>query len=179
MTSVILIDKFGVSKEQNIKSLNLDNLYKKCGYKKPDNFEKQAVWKVEMDNKVYNCELYGKRIGKANFENKYDFPPPIDSTLFFGTMILVNINEDEEIIDLKLSEWNLIYEKLFGGFEDLNSEASSEDELKNVPADKKSKGYLKDDFVVSDSDVESSTESSNGEIKELDEEPYYYTDDEN
>ena len=176
MTTGILIDKLGVLKEQNIKSLKLEDLYKKCGYKKSDNFEKQAEWRVKIDGKEYNCALYGKRVGKANFENKYEFPPPVDTALFFGTMIIVNKNNNEEFVNLNIGEWNLIYEKLFGGFEDLKSEISSEDELNNVPSDKKSKGYLKDGFVVSESDTES-YESSNEEIKELEEENYYYSDD--
>ena len=70
MTTGILIDKLGVLKEQNIKSLKLQDLYKKCGYKKSDNFEKQAEWRVKIDGKEYNCALYGKKVGKANFENK-------------------------------------------------------------------------------------------------------------
>ena len=45
--------------------------------------------------------------------------------------------------------WNKIYEKLFGGFEDLASTAAEdeaeEDELANVPKELKTKqGYLKD-----------------------------------
>jgi len=50
--------------------------------------------------------------------------------------------------------WEKIYEKLFGGFEDLGDEDEySEDELANVdPKLLTSHGYLKDDFVVSDKD---------------------------
>ena len=49
--------------------------------------------------------------------------------------------------------WNQMYEKLFGGFEDLaltSAEDEQEiDELANVPKEKKTKqGYLKDGFVI-------------------------------
>jgi hypothetical protein len=54
--------------------------------------------------------------------------------------------------------WCKIYEKLFGGFEDLAVTAlnddEEEDELENIPKEKKTKqgGYLKDGFVVDSSD---------------------------
>ena len=55
-----------------------------------------------------------------------------------------------------------MYEKLFGGFEDLGLTAIEDeeeiDELADVPKDKKTKqGYLKDGFVV-DSDGEDESE---------------------
>ena len=57
-------------------------------------------------------------------------------------------------MDLKKPNWKKIYEKLFGGFEDLDdNEEESEDELKNVPKEMKSKdGYLLDGFIVDDSE---------------------------
>ncbi len=61
--------------------------------------------------------------------------------------------------------WNKIYEKLFGGFEDLAATAAEdeeeEDELANVPKEKKTKqGYLKDGFVVDSSDTEENVSGS-------------------
>ena len=67
--------------------------------------------------------------------------------------------------DLSLPLWNKIYEKLFGGFEDLAATAAEdeaeEDELTNVPKEKKTKqGYLKDGFVVDSSDTEENISGS-------------------
>ena len=50
-----------------------------------------------------------------------------------------------------------MYEKLFGGFEDLTSTAKEDeneiDELENIPSNLKTKsGYLKDGFIVEDDD---------------------------
>ena len=71
------------------------------------------------------------------------------------------IKEDNKklYLDITLPLWNKIYEKLFGGFEDLSATAAEdeeeEDELANVPKEKKTKqGYLKDGFVVDSSDTE-------------------------
>jgi hypothetical protein len=75
-------------------------------------------------------------------------------------------------INLSLSVWEKIYEKLFGGFEDLVVSAiedeEEEDELANVPKEKKTKqGYLKDGFVVDSSNDSEEDESYYG--SEIDE----------
>lgn len=159
---VIIVEKTGSLKSLTIKDYKEDELYKKCGLKKPDGFQKQTEWKIKMDGKKYIVAAYGKSDGKANMENKYDFPPPIDTTLFFGScLLLCSLPKDDgkhEPISLTLEQWEKMYEKLFGGFEDLATTAAEddaeEDELDAVPASKKTKhGYLKDGFVVdSDSD---------------------------
>ena len=110
--------------------------------------------------------VYAKTDGRANSENKYDFPPPIDSALFFGSCAIVAKDDVGAYTDLSVELWNKIYEKLFGGFEDLAATAledeNEEDELANVPKEKKTKdGYLKDGFVVdgsSDEDISAGSE---------------------
>ena len=67
-----------------------------------------------------------------------------------------------------------IYEKLFGGFEDLAATAiedeNEEDELANVPKEKKTKqGYLKDGFVVDSSDADESASVSGSEEEDTEE----------
>ena len=47
------------------------------------NFETE--WNVKCDSKKYFIEVYAKTEGRTNSENKYDFPPPIDNALFFGS----------------------------------------------------------------------------------------------
>jgi hypothetical protein len=102
--------------------------------------------------------LYAKEKGRANNENKYDFPPPVDNNLFFGNCALFVKDSHNEYTDLSIELWNKIYEKLFGGFENLDATAQAdeeeEDELENIPAEMKTKegGYLKDDFVVDEDD---------------------------
>jgi len=158
--SVIIVEKVGSLKSLVIKDYKEDELYKKCGFKKPDGFEKQTEWGIKMDGKKYVVAVYAKTEGKANTENKYDFPPPVDTVLFFGNCVLVSSikkdNNSLELVSLSLEQWDKMYEKLFGGFEDLTAtyleDEAEEDELDNIPASKKTKqGYLKDGFVV-DSD---------------------------
>jgi hypothetical protein len=166
----ILVEKTGTLKETIMKEFKIANLYKKCGFKTADNFDNHVEWKVKLDTITYYVNVYGKtKNGKANYENKFDFPPPIDKILFFGNCIIVAYTKsnkgEKEYTDLSLSLWNLIYEKLFGGFEDLNATAKEdeeeEDELEKIPKEKKTKdGYLKDGFVVESSDNEDDDEDN-------------------
>ena len=153
-----------------VKDFKLDELYKKCGFKKGEDFVKQVEWNAKYDGKKYFVEVYAKTDGRPNSENKYDFPPPIDTTLFFGNCaILAYLKKSDgsaEYVSLSMPLWNKIYEKLFGGFEDLAATAAEdeaeEDELANVPKEKKTKqGYLKDGFVVDSSDTEENNSGGN------------------
>lgn len=165
--SIVIVDKTGTLKSLNVKEYKEEELFKKCGFKKADGFVKHTIWPIKIDGQKYNVAMYGKLDGKANMENKYDFPPPIDTKLFFGACALVatttNSSKELQLCNLSVELWDKMYEKLFGGFENLALTAAEdddeEDELAAVPASKKTKkgGYLKDGFVV---DTESSSEHS-------------------
>jgi len=169
--SVIIVDKCGVLKTLKVKDYKVDELYKKCGFKKEEGFSLQVEWNVKLDSQKYVIQMYGKLNGKANMENKYDFPPPVDNKLYFGSCALVGMIKDNtninSNINLSLDLWNKIYEKLFGGFENLaltcNEDDEEEDELTNIPKNLKTKkgGYLKDGFVVDSSDAEEESSSDN------------------
>ena len=210
--TIVIVDKSASLKTLNVKDYNVEELYKKCGFKKSDGFILQVEWPIKLDGKKYIVQMYGKLDGKANMENKYDFPPPVDTKLFFGSCALVGMIRDSSntktYINLSLELWNKIYDKLFGGFEDLTTNCVEDDdetdELDNVPKNKKTKkgGYLKDGFVVDGSDTEEITGSetddddddgyesniTNDEVdeelvlenigSELSEEEYDYSDDE-
>lgn len=162
--TIIIVDKQGSLKTLNVKDYKVDDLYKKCGFKKAEGFEMHTEWSVKLDGHRYLVQLYGKLDGKANMENKYDFPPPVDNLLFFGSCALVGMIKDDKNskthINLNLDLWNKLYEKLFGGFDDLAvtcaDDDDEEDELENVSKKMKTKkgGYLKDGFVVDSSDTE-------------------------
>jgi hypothetical protein len=168
--NIIIVEKNGTLKPLAVKEFSEDDLYKKCGFKKAEDFVKQTEWNVKTGGVRYFVSVYAKDSGRANGENKYDFPPPIDNKLFFGSCAIVakSKNGDGQLVSTNLSVelWEKIYEKLFGGFEDLAVTAAEdeneEDELENVPKEKKTKhGYLKDGFVVdSDADNEEEYEGS-------------------
>ena len=176
--NIIIVEKTGVLKTLAIKEFKEEDLFKKCGFKKAEDFVKQTEWNVKCELKKYLISVYAKADGRANSENKYDFPPPIDTKLFFGNCaILAKIKNDDGkqvYTNLTLDLWEKIYEKLFGGFEDLASTAIEDeneiDELENVPKEKKTKqGYLKDGFVIdSDADDEDDYETEDEDSDDLD-----------
>ncbi len=177
MVKVIIVDKGCNLKSSDIKDFNKDMLYKKCNYRKKDDFSRRNTWKMNDD---YYVSLYAKDKGRANSENKYDLPPPIDKDLYYGSMLLVKhcyqelTNETAE--DFELEEWNKLYEKLFGGFEDLGEEDSYSEE-EEIPEHLQTKqGYSKEDgFVVSDNDVDDDDDYVPNEEEE--EEAHSSTDD--
>ena len=153
MTVVTVVEQTGELCEKNVKNINKKDYYKYCGFRKPLDFDIRTTWNdVKINTKIFSVELWSRNNGKANTENKYDFPPPIDNDLYFGKCVLIGY-ENGEIIDLDNKLWYKIYEHLFGGFEDLDKEEErSEDEsdMEDVPRTKE--GYVKDNFVVSDSE---------------------------
>jgi hypothetical protein len=177
---VVIVDKGGDLKTLNIKNFIIDELYKKCALRKPDDFKRQTEWAVTVNKKKYYIALYAKTKGRANTENKYDLPPPVDTCLFYGSMALVNFaksdGDETDACDLDVEEWEKIYEKLFGGFEDIENTDDEEetDELADVPKSQLTKngGYLKDDFVVdtSEDELENEDEDVDEDDEEVDDE---------
>jgi hypothetical protein len=172
MPTLLIVDRTGTVKPLATKTYEEDILYKKAGFKTPTDFALHHVFSMGS----YRIHLYGKTKGKAGQENKYDFPPPVDNVLFFGSCLLVNKREGGEVTDLPLKDWKAIYEKLFGGFEDLTAADEGEagesetEEEKRIMADPNTKftkqGYVKDDFIVDDEDDEDDDEDDDDEEEE-------------
>ena len=87
--NIIIVERSGSLKMLAIKDFKEEELFKKCGFKKADDFLKQTEWNVKYDSKKYYIQVFAKTDGRANSENKYDFPPPIDNKLFFGSCAIV------------------------------------------------------------------------------------------
>jgi len=187
MKKVVIINKSSSVKTENVKNFSIDELYKKCKFRKNDDFGLRHTWNYK--NNYYS--LFSKDTGRANSENKYDLPPPLDNDLYFGSMVVIKHSsktpKNNEVLDLEDKEWLKLYEHLFGGFEDLGDEDSFSEE-EDIPDELKTKhGYLKDGFVVSsdaedddDEYVPNDDEEEEDDASETDEEADYggETDDE-
>jgi len=184
-TTIVIISKSGTLSECIVEpneDTTLEQLTvllsKKCGYRNHDGFSCYHTWRYKnkkkfafvvssnsgagagdglepVTPKYMYIDVWGKTDGRAGNENKYEMPPPIDELIFFGNIALVARIDKETAVDLTVEIWNVIYEKLFGGFEDLAATAVEDeneiDELDSIPDHKKtSNGYLKDGFVVED-----------------------------
>jgi len=153
---IILVEKNGELTKHMLKDFDVDKLYKKCGFKNNNNFEMLCEWTISQPI-IHSIQLFGKSKGKANFENKYDFPHPFNS-LVFGTSILIGYDKSKQVQPLTLEIWDQAIHIINKGFDDLKKtqkeDEEEEDELAMVDSSKKTKqGYLKDGFVVdSDSD---------------------------
>ena len=183
-TSIVIVTKTGKLTETDIVTNTITGiqelteiLSKKCDNKKSTGFSCYHTWRVRNKNnrigfgdelatsvKYVYIDLWAKTDGRAGQENKYELPPPIDEIIFFGNIALVARVDKEIACDLTLKRWNIIYEKLFGGFEDLSKTAEADekeiDELELIPASKKTKnGYLKDGFIIDDEHSVSSGDS--------------------
>lgn len=184
---IVIIEKNGSLRNLAIKEFDVNGLYKKCGFKKGDDFINQTNWKVKYEGETYKISLYAKTEGRHNNENKYEFPPPVDSKLYFGSCALV-ASLNDAYVNLTDEIWSKMYSKLYGGFEDLSSTVEEdeleEDELDKIPDKYKTKsGYLKDGFIVdTNSENESDNDNDNDEYgsdyldPELSEESYVDSD---
>lgn len=170
MPSLILIDKSGKLKSVKTDGLDIHALCKKCGFKSIEGFELANTWSVSFNEIEYKLCLYGKTTGRANSENKYEFPPPMDNTLFFGSCVVLNV-EDGVVSDMSVKEFSDIMEHLYGGFDDVGSDDEEEDaeSIDDITLPKTKDGYVKDDFVV-DSDEEEDDDFDSDEDIESEEE---------
>jgi hypothetical protein len=147
MPSFLIVEKTGNIKECIVKKWDESELYKKAGFKNAEGFAIQTSWEVGIKNRKFNVQLYAKKTGRAGQENKYEFPPPVDNSLFFGNCVLVNVDND-----LKINDWTLIYEQLYGGFEDIGSEDSEDEDEDMGDVLLTKEGYAKDGFIVDDNE---------------------------
>jgi hypothetical protein len=182
-TTIVIVSKTGSLSEcivEPTEDTTLEQLTvllsKKCGYRNHDGFSCYHTWRYKNKSKrnskkrVFSLnetepiipkyiyiDVWAKTDGRAGNENKYELPPPIDELIIFGNIALVARIDKETAVDLTVEMWNVIYENLFGGFEDLATTAVEDeneiDELDSIPQHKKtSNGYLKDGFIVEDED---------------------------
>ena len=192
MTSIVLVEHNGNLKQVKSKELTRDTLYKKCGFRTAEHFDKTATWEVEINKDTVIIELWAKTEGKANNENKYDFPPPVDNSLYYGSCVLIQVDNKDRILNLTTELWLKIYEKLFGGFEDLDDEVEEDEEEEdmgegeeedeeeviipkvikknNNNKNNKNKKTKKNDFIDDDEDGEGDLEEGEDEEGDDDEE---------
>lgn len=160
-TSIVIVERTGLLRTTTINEYSQLELCKKCKYKSPSGFEMRAEWAYSGpdDSDRFIVELWAREEGNAGQENKYEFPPPVDTILFFGACALVakDMSPQRRVIPLTLEKWEKMYNFLFGGFDTLTNyedgDEFEEDDLDAIPASRKTKdGYLKDGFVVDSED---------------------------
>jgi hypothetical protein len=169
MPSLILIEKTGKLKSIKMDGLDIPNLCKKCGFKSIEGFALAHTWTVAFNEIEYKLCLYGKTEGRANSENKYEFPPPMDNTLFFGSCVVLNM-ENNDVTNISVKEFEDMMEHLYGGFEDVNSEDTESESEEDTDLPKTKDGYVKDGFIVDSDEGSEGGEDDDDEDEEESEE---------
>lgn len=172
MPTILIVEKNGNIKPTVVKNVVEADFYKKAGFKSAEGFSKHTTWKLTIHNTQYHISLYGKITGKANTENKFEFPPPVDSVLFFGNCVLANV-VDGVVSSINEDEWEQIYQYLYGGFESLSDEdedefAEEEDDEELNKFAKTKDGYAKDGFIVDDDEEEFKSSEDESELSSED-----------
>ena len=117
--------------------------------------------------KSKHLHLFGYQTGKAGTENKHELPPPHDSMLLFGDiLILVSSSEDSyaQPIPFKPEEYEAFYTHAFGGFEDLEEEEEEEEEEADVEEELDEKPEKEDE--VEEAEEEEEEEEAEEEAEE-------------
>lgn len=107
--------------------------------------------------------LFGYQSGKAGTENKHELPPPHDTLLLFGdVLILVSNQEDsfEAPIPFKPDEYEAFYTNAFGGFDSTSETEDEAESTEDVDEDA-------DDVDVENADVEDA-DADEGEDEDVD-----------
>lgn len=169
MPKIVKVDMSGRLSVQEWRRADLDKFAEKQSM--------VATWRMPVaaeggKEEAAEYRLYASKEGDAGSENKYEFPPPADSSLFFGECAVakfaITSNPTRPRFEnLSLSEWEKTVETLYGGFEDIGDTSScdeadaKEDRMLVAAAEKEElaanlsrtrHGYVRDGFVVDDDD---------------------------
>jgi DNA-directed RNA polymerase subunit M/transcription elongation factor TFIIS len=123
--------------------------------------------------KNQTLHLLGYKEGKAGTENKHELPPPLDSCLAFGD-ILVLLSKDKrsflQPIVMKAEEYENFYTQMFEGFESLGEEDTDteEEEEEDVEVEDLKDGVIGEEVEVAD-DLEGLEDDEEDENSEDDE----------
>ena len=123
MIKTIILDMSGKKEEVRINTKTIlkkqiKNILKNKGI---GNAQELGSWPYN-NNEV---KIYGWENGNAGQENKHEIPPPHDTNLYFGDLLVVHSNKNN-IINLTKKEYNKFFEEMYGGFEDIEANTDSE-----------------------------------------------------
>jgi DNA-directed RNA polymerase subunit M/transcription elongation factor TFIIS len=121
-----------VSASDSSKGIQLSDIQKHLSKKKGDSdYIGSYTYKGKM------LHLFGFQKGKAGTENKHELPPPHDSMLLFGDiLVLVSIDEDfSKSLPFSPEDYEAFYTHAYGGFEDIEDEEEEHEEVEEEEVD--------------------------------------------
>jgi DNA-directed RNA polymerase subunit M/transcription elongation factor TFIIS len=80
--------------------------------------------------KKLTLHLFGYQNGKAGTENKHELPPPHDTILCFGDILVIASESDSDWTrpaPFKVADYEQFYTRAFGGFDDVDEDEAEDD----------------------------------------------------
>lgn len=157
INTVLLLNNGEVVEVAVPSNTNVDN-FKKTSYfqhKGSGSLSQLHYWEL-FDQTII---LYGWTDGEAGDENKHELPAPIDSSLYFGDILVFRLNENGKLSQFSKEYFDKFIEHMMGGFDDLeetSEEASNVDDSEDADGDADGDA----DYQPSESDSEDSEEDS-------------------
>jgi hypothetical protein len=158
MLICIIIKNDNIS-ENKIKNVCEENIYKKCGYKNNDNFNKKFEWEY-LDNFI--IELWGKNETKS--ENNFTIFKKYDIKIGSKSIFLLKNKNNNIYYSLKYDDF-INFFKLNSKKDDNTSEEDEEDSAEDINITKNSLDSKEDENLDYESDN-----------SELSYDVYYYSD---
>jgi len=101
--------------------------------------------------------LFGYTSGKAGTENKHELPPPHDSQLVFGDIVLLASKSENSFMNpvpFKPDDYEVFYSKAYGGFDDLDEEDEDEETTSDLIDEEEA---IIDDIIEEEDDIPDNT----------------------
>jgi DNA-directed RNA polymerase subunit M/transcription elongation factor TFIIS len=125
---------------------------------------------------TYKCKsqalfLFGYMTGKAGTENKHELPPPYDSVLCFGDILLLastDANDWRKPTSFHSADYEVFYTKAFGGFEDLENEEDEEEAEAEVEAEVEAEAEAEAEAEEEEEEEEDDEEDDEEEVAQED-----------
>ena len=137
LKKTIRIDKTGTVCEIDINPTEKD-YSKYFRHKGVRTCKKLHMWKLSNSCSIH---LYGYTSGRERQINKEELPPPVDTKLFFGDLLLLKFNNNI-LQHFTKKDYKAFWNAQFGGVENLDDFSSEEDEEDDYDYD--------DPFIVDD-----------------------------
>ena len=154
---ILSINKYGKFKFFKINCLSIDKLDIKLF---PKNIKKSfglggISRECDFNHDGRTISIFAFTNGTPGNENKYELPPPIDQTLYFGCLVIIAHNNNN-IVTITQEMFDNFYDKSFEGFVNLGDEDTWSEEEEENSDDREF--IVEDDFIEYETGVEDSTE---------------------
>ena len=113
--------------------------------------------------------LFGYTDGKAGTENKHELPPPHDTQLIFGDIVVMMSKDKRSFakpLPIKQDDYEALYTQVFEGFESLDEEEAEEAEEEVLQDELADEAHVDDESIIDDAEDEYEEEGADGADEE-------------